>query len=111
MWVPVYRKGVQQAARTNLVYSIDLVRGLDVYAVDVPGNEPGEYVVAASTAGTPSTPTPVLPVALLAAGVLVELAVARVGNGAELSISIRYLPHGATGERRLEDVVVPTDTG
>ena len=39
MWAPVYdRKGVATAQRTNLVYSVDLVRGLDVYVVDVPGD-------------------------------------------------------------------------
>jgi len=39
MWAPVYNsKGIATAERTNLVYSIDLVRGLDVYAVDVPGD-------------------------------------------------------------------------
>ncbi|QZY28161.1 hypothetical protein [Nocardioides coralli] len=38
MWVPVYNgKGRQTGAKTNIVYSIDLVRGLDVYSVDVPG--------------------------------------------------------------------------
>ena len=38
MWAPVYnRKGVATSQRTNLVYSVDLVRGLDVYVVDVPG--------------------------------------------------------------------------
>ena len=39
MWVPVYnRKGVATSQRTNLLYSVDLVRGLDVYVVDVPGD-------------------------------------------------------------------------
>ena len=39
MWAPVYnRKGVATAQRTNLIYSVDLVRGLDVYVVDVPGD-------------------------------------------------------------------------
>lgn len=42
MWVPVFgRKGVATAQRTNLVYSVDLVRGLDVYVVDVPGDGVG----------------------------------------------------------------------
>ncbi len=37
-WVPVYNKnGVATGKKTNLVYSVDLVRGLDVYAVDLPG--------------------------------------------------------------------------
>jgi hypothetical protein len=37
MWVPVYRDGRMTRARTNVVYSIDLARGLDVYTVDLPG--------------------------------------------------------------------------
>jgi len=38
MWVPVYdRQGHQTGRTSNVVYSIDLVRGLDVYSVDVPG--------------------------------------------------------------------------
>jgi hypothetical protein len=42
MWVPVYnRNGVATSQRTNLVYSVDLVRGLDVYVVDVPGDGVG----------------------------------------------------------------------
>jgi hypothetical protein len=42
MWVPVYdRQGDQTGASSNVVYSIDLVRGLDVYSVDVPGDGRG----------------------------------------------------------------------
>ena len=38
-WVPVYGKNGQDTGKkTNLVYSVDLVRGLDVYAVDLPGS-------------------------------------------------------------------------
>lgn len=37
MWVPVYQDGRQTGAKSNVVYSIDLVRGLDVYAVQLPG--------------------------------------------------------------------------
>ncbi len=38
-WVPVYdKRGVDTGGKTNLVYSVDLVRGLDVYAVDLPGS-------------------------------------------------------------------------
>ena len=37
-WVPVYdKRGKMTAKRTNLVYTVDLVRGLDVYDVDLPG--------------------------------------------------------------------------
>jgi hypothetical protein len=42
MWVPAYdASGRQTGRKTNVVYSIDLVRGLDVYAVDVPGDGMG----------------------------------------------------------------------
>lgn len=38
-WVPVYRRsGVMTARKTNLAYSVDLVRGMDVYRVDLPGS-------------------------------------------------------------------------
>jgi hypothetical protein len=37
MWVPVYEDGRQTRRRTDVVYAIDLVRGLDVYDVRVPG--------------------------------------------------------------------------
>jgi hypothetical protein len=37
-WVPVYDKaGKMTSRKTNLTYSVDLVRGLDVYRVDLPG--------------------------------------------------------------------------
>ena len=37
--MPVYdKRGVDTGKKTNLVYSVDLVRGLDVYAVDLPGS-------------------------------------------------------------------------
>ena len=38
-WVPDYtKKDVRTEARTNIAYSVDLVRGLDVYTVDLPGS-------------------------------------------------------------------------
>ena len=38
-WAPVYTKsGVRTTKSTNLVYTVDLVRGLDVYRVDLPGS-------------------------------------------------------------------------
>jgi hypothetical protein len=37
-WLPVYDKaGAMTSRKTNLAYSVDLVRGLDVYRVDLPG--------------------------------------------------------------------------
>ena len=39
MLVPVYdARGRQTGKKSNVVYSIDLVRGIDVYSVDVPGS-------------------------------------------------------------------------
>jgi hypothetical protein len=36
-WVPQRTKtGVATGAKTNLVYTVDAVRGIDVYAVDLP---------------------------------------------------------------------------
>ncbi|CAA9382307.1 MAG: hypothetical protein AVDCRST_MAG60-984 [uncultured Nocardioides sp.] len=41
-WVPVYNpRGVATGKKTNLAYSVDLVRGLDVLAVDVDGDSVG----------------------------------------------------------------------
>ena len=42
-WVPQRdRKGRATSKKTNIVYTTDLVRGLDVYEVDLPGTEPQE---------------------------------------------------------------------
>jgi hypothetical protein len=42
-WVPQRdRKGRTTGKKTNVVYTTDLVRGLDVYEVDLPGTEPAE---------------------------------------------------------------------
>jgi hypothetical protein len=50
-WVPVYnRKGAMTDQRTNIAYSVDLVRGLDVYTVDLPG---AAEAVVETTAGLP----------------------------------------------------------
>jgi hypothetical protein len=36
--MPVYNsRGVMTSKKTNLAYSVDLVRGIDVYRVDLPG--------------------------------------------------------------------------
>ena len=37
-WVPQRNKnGVATGSKTNIVYTVDIVRGLDVYTVDLPG--------------------------------------------------------------------------
>lgn len=49
MWVPAYKGGRMTGRKTNVVYSIDLVRGLDVYAVDVPGDGRGALPPASAS--------------------------------------------------------------
>jgi hypothetical protein len=77
MWVPVYKKGKQTGEKTQLVYSIDLVRGLDVYRVTLPGQEP-----PASTETTVSAPSPIgasgVPLGLLGGAVLASAALSRL---------------------------------
>ncbi|MGZ4487495.1 MAG: hypothetical protein ACXVW1_06140 [Nocardioides sp.] len=47
MWVPAYdASGHRTGATTNIAYAIDLVRGLDVYAVDLPGDGVGAVPAA-----------------------------------------------------------------
>ena len=41
-WVPRYTKSGAARGKTNIAYSVDAVRGLDVYRVDLPGSRPGE---------------------------------------------------------------------
>ncbi len=73
MWAPVYnRKGVATSQRTNLIYSVDLVRGLDVYVVDVPGDGIG---TVPSVQSAPSLA--VAPGLMLGGGALIALLVHR----------------------------------
>ena len=55
MWVPQYNAAGEQTGKTsNVVFAIDLVRGLDVYSVDVPGKigiEPTRAGVPERTVG------------------------------------------------------------
>ncbi|MGA8848011.1 MAG: hypothetical protein WB471_15450 [Nocardioides sp.] len=80
MWVPVYKNGSMSNARTNVVYSIDLVRGLDVYAVDVPGDQRGALPPASAADPTPREQlvSGVLPMGLVGGAVLLALALAVV---------------------------------
>jgi hypothetical protein len=84
MWVPVYdRKGRQTGRKSNVLYAIDLVRGLDVYAVDVPGDGRGA-VPAAGVGGSRSVvdraADGVLPFGLVGGAVAVAVAVRRRGR-------------------------------
>ena len=69
-WVPVYGKsGNATGKKTNLVYSVDLVRGLDVYAVDLPGGPSLTNTVSLSSANPFrfSWPEDALPLGLVTA--------------------------------------------
>jgi hypothetical protein len=81
MWVPLYKDGRQTGGRTNVVYSIDLVRGLDVYAVDVPGDGRGAVPPSASrAAGTGLQPTTavLVPMGVMGGAMLVAAALGRL---------------------------------
>lgn len=93
MWVPVYdARGRQTGERSNVLYAIDLVRGLDVYSVDLPGDGrgalPAESVVPRETLGGRATDS-ALPVGLVGLAVGLALAVRRRG--------IRMAPANAGG--------------
>lgn len=66
MWVPVFTQdGKQTKRRTNVVYSIDLVRGLDVYAVDVPGDGRGALPPNARTGASFDRSGAIVPLGLV----------------------------------------------
>jgi hypothetical protein len=76
-WVPVYsRKGVDTGRLSNLVYSVDLVRGLDVYSVDLPGGAaaPGPLAMSAGATSAdwsrPGLPAAMVLLALTCAALL-----------------------------------------
>jgi hypothetical protein len=84
MWVPVYDgQGRQTGAKSNVVYSIDLVRGLDVYAVDVPGDgigaEPSPAVVPRRSM-VQRAQDGILPVGLVGGAMALTIAVRRRGR-------------------------------
>ena len=66
-WVPQRNKnGVAGSGRTNIVYTVDAVRGLDVYTVDLPGTAAAalDVPLLGSLAGGPDPAVTVLGVAL-----------------------------------------------
>ncbi len=81
MWVPVYnRRGRQTGATSNILYSIDLVRGLDAYAVDVPGDRRGALPTTGSGSSVDTgftTAGGVLPIGLLGGAGAAALALRR----------------------------------
>jgi len=46
-WVPMRDSRGKVIGKTNMVYTVDLVRGLDVFSVDLPGSEPGASLLTA----------------------------------------------------------------
>ncbi len=57
-WVPVYSKaGVMTSKKTNLAYSVDLARGIDVYRVDLPGTVHDTNVASFAPSGSGWIPT------------------------------------------------------
>lgn len=80
-WVPVYNKnGTATGKKTNIVYTVDLVRGLDVYAVDLPGGgslaDTISLASATSSMGV-SRPLDALPITLVGLVILGSLVVRR----------------------------------
>jgi hypothetical protein len=81
MWLPVYdAEGRQTGKKSNVVYSIDLARGLDVYSVDVPGDGRGaepDPAVSPDRSASDRAAGAMLPVGLVAGALLLVLAVRR----------------------------------
>jgi hypothetical protein len=80
MWVPVYdRQGDQTGASSNVVYSVDLVRGLDVYSVDVPGDGRGSnpYPSAADGSVVSRISNGAVPMGLVGGAIALVVAVRR----------------------------------
>lgn len=78
-WVPLYVDGKQIQRKSNVAYAVDLVRGLDVYVVDVPGDGRG-------TEPTPGVSPDRSASDLVASGVL---PVGLVGGALALAVAVR----------------------
>jgi hypothetical protein len=86
MWLPVYDdQGRQTGKKSNVVYAIDLVRGLDVYSVDVPGDGHGaspQPGVSPERSAVDRAAEGVLPLGLLGVALALTVAVRRRGRRA-----------------------------
>jgi hypothetical protein len=71
-WVPVYNdRGDDTGRSTNITYSIDLIRGLDVYSVDLPGGARSSDMVSLASTNpfaAFSWPEDALPISLIMLG-------------------------------------------
>lgn len=80
MWVPQFNAAGEQTGKTsNVVYAIDLVRGLDVYSVDVPGKvgiEPTRAGVPARSLGDMAAAS-ALPAGLVGGALALVVAIRR----------------------------------
>lgn len=85
LWVPVYEDGVATARDTNVVYAIDLLRGLDVYTVDVTGAGGGALRLASATGPTKRLESGSTPLALVGGAALLALGLGRVRRRVELA--------------------------
>ena len=82
-WVPQRnRNGVAGAARTNIVYTVDAVRGLDVYTVDLPGTASPTVPLLGSLGAGPDPAVTVLGLGVAALTGLAILRRRRLGRGA-----------------------------
>ena len=85
MWLPDYdRHGDQTGRSTNVVYSIDLARGLDVYSVDVPGDGRGTQPSTEAAAGpgiTDAAAAAALPLGVVGGALALVLVVRRRSRG------------------------------
>ncbi len=70
MWVPVYKKGRMTSRKTRFLYSIDLVRGLDVYRVTLPGEKPPATVAPESPIGAAVLPLGLVGMAMTASAAI-----------------------------------------
>ena len=79
-WVPRYTKAGVARGKTSLVYSVDAVRGLDVYQVDLPGRARRSSTLALGSTNPFAVftwPEDAVPMTLVAAGILGSVALRR----------------------------------
>jgi hypothetical protein len=77
MWVPVYKNGKQTGSKRRLVYSIDLVRGLDVYRVTLPGEKPSAAAPSSTSPGDDLLGSGALPVGLVGGALALSATLSR----------------------------------
>ena len=95
MWVPAYdRSGHDTGRKTDLVYSVDLVRGLDVYRVDLPGHAAAPVLPPVAGSAFPSVDGPgdALPAALVLLAMAAAVTLRR--RAGRRPVSGSGLPHG-----------------